>query len=186
MTKDEQALDGVWASFYSVNFCFKMDETTNQPELTRLLAPICDGGNFNAIEAVSYYSAESDYLLLVWSDADFAADRRIPHSSKAASRTPNGPYLDAAGTIWLMLRLLTKWVTNCWVVTCGFRVLVKTACPVLAITHLVITPRCTMLIAEHIYCFTHTRFSRRGALRQSEAHAWRVHENVRINKTMAG
>lgn len=92
--------DNLWMVYGSYSggiYVLAMDETTGMPEAGQGFGTHLVGGDYNAIEgSFVIYSAESDYYYLFWSDAGFAADGGY-NIRVARSRTPNGPYLDAAG-----------------------------------------------------------------------------------------
>jgi arabinan endo-1,5-alpha-L-arabinosidase len=87
----------VYGSYSGGIFILAMDETTGMPEPGQGFGKHLVGGNYEAIEgSFVIYSPESDYYYLFWSDAGFAADGGY-NIRVARSRTPDGPYLDAAG-----------------------------------------------------------------------------------------
>ena len=87
----------VYGSYSGGIFVLAMDETTGMPEAGQGYGKHLVGGNYNAIEgSFVIYSPDSDYYYLFWSDAGFAADDGY-NIRVARSRTPDGPYLDAAG-----------------------------------------------------------------------------------------
>lgn len=92
--------DNLWMVYGSYSggiFILAMDETTGMPEPGQGFGKHLVGGNFNAIEgSFVIYSAHSDYYYLFWSNAAFGAGGGY-NIRVARSRTPDGPYLDAAG-----------------------------------------------------------------------------------------
>lgn len=92
--------DNLWMVYGSYSggiYILAMDETTGMPEAGQGYGTPLVGGDYNAIEgSFVMYSPESDYYYLFWSDAGFAADDGY-NIRVARSKTPNGPYLDAAG-----------------------------------------------------------------------------------------
>lgn len=87
----------VYGSYSGGIFILAMDESSGMPEAGQGFGKHLVGGDFNAIEgAYVIYSEESDYYYLFWSYAGFAADGGY-NIRVARSRTPDGPYLDAAG-----------------------------------------------------------------------------------------
>ena len=87
----------VYGSYSGGIFVLAMDEQTGMPEAGQGYGKHLVGGNYNAIEgAFVIYSPDSDYYYLFWSNAGFAAGDGY-NIRVARSRTPDGPYLDAAG-----------------------------------------------------------------------------------------
>ena len=87
----------VYGSYSGGIFILAMDENTGMPEPGQGFGKHLVGGNFNAIEgSFVIYSAQSDYYYLFWSNAAFGANGGY-NIRVARSRTPDGPYLDAAG-----------------------------------------------------------------------------------------
>ena len=92
---------GLWMTYgshFGGIWLLEMDETTAKPKLGQGYGIRLTGGGFHANEG-SYvlYSPVSDYYYLFTSLAGFVADGGY-NMRISRSRTPNGPYLDAAGT----------------------------------------------------------------------------------------
>ncbi len=87
----------VYGSYSGGIFILALDETTGLPEEGQGYGTHLVGGDFNAIEgSFVMYSPESEYYYLFWSNGGFAAEGGY-NIRVARSRTPDGPYLDAAG-----------------------------------------------------------------------------------------
>ncbi|QJR81258.1 family 43 glycosylhydrolase [Alteromonas pelagimontana] len=87
----------VYGSYSGGIYVLALDEQTGKPEAGQGFGKHLMGGDFNAIEgAFVIYSPDSDYYYLFWSNAGFAADGGY-NIRVARSRSPDGPYLDAAG-----------------------------------------------------------------------------------------
>jgi len=166
----------VYGSYSGGIFVLKMDETTGMPEAGQGYGTHLVGGNFNAIEgSFVIYSAESDYYYLFWSDAGFAADDGY-NIRLARSRTPNGPYLDAAGNDMVNATVANEMGnkllgSHLWVSAFG-----ETAAQ-----YGYNSPghNSALYDAElgKYLLFTHTRFAQEeGRYDNPEAHAVRVHE----------
>ncbi|KMT64247.1 LamG-like jellyroll fold domain-containing protein [Catenovulum maritimum] len=91
---------GLWMVYGSYSggiFVLEMDEATGKPVVGQGYGKHLVGGDFRAIEGpYVFYSPESDYYYLMVSTAGFAYDEGY-NIRIARSKTPDGPYLDAAG-----------------------------------------------------------------------------------------
>ncbi|MER2490833.1 LamG-like jellyroll fold domain-containing protein [Catenovulum sediminis] len=87
----------IYGSYSGGIYILAMDETSGMPEPDQGFGKHLVGGDFNAIEgSFMMYSPESDYYYLFWSYAGFAADGGY-NIRVARAKTPDGPFLDAAG-----------------------------------------------------------------------------------------
>ncbi len=90
----------LWMSYGSYSggiFVLKMDETTGKPEPDQGYGKHIIGGNHSQIEgSFVIYSPESDYYYMFVSFGGYVAAEGY-NIRVARSRTPDGPYLDAAG-----------------------------------------------------------------------------------------
>ncbi|WP_339897725.1 LamG-like jellyroll fold domain-containing protein [uncultured Gilvimarinus sp.] len=90
----------LWMSYGSYSggiFVLKMDETTGMPEPGQGYGTHIIGGDHSSIEgSFIYYSPESDYYYLFTSFGGYEAADGY-NIRVARSRTPDGPYMDAAG-----------------------------------------------------------------------------------------
>ena len=93
--------DNLWMVYGSYSggiFVLALDEETGMPEPGQGYGKHLVGGNFRAIEgAYVIYSPESDYYYLMWSAAGFDVNGGY-NVRIARSKSPDGPYLDPAGT----------------------------------------------------------------------------------------
>ncbi|MCU4676453.1 family 43 glycosylhydrolase [Catenovulum sp. 2E275] len=91
---------GLWMVYGSYSggiFVLEMDEETGKPVAGQGYGKHLTGGDFRAIEGpFVFYSPESDYYYLMVSTAGFVYNGGY-NIRIARSKTPDGPYLDAAG-----------------------------------------------------------------------------------------
>jgi len=92
--------DNLWMVYGSYSggiYVLALDETTGKPEAGQGYGTRLVGGDYRAIEgAYAFYSPESEYYYLMFSVAGFAAADGY-NIRMARSKSPQGPYLDAAG-----------------------------------------------------------------------------------------
>ncbi len=91
------ALWMVYGSYSGGIFILEMDEATGMPVEGQGYGKHLTGGDFRAIEGpYVFYSPETDYYYLMVSTAGFNYNEGY-NVRIARSKTPDGPYLDAAG-----------------------------------------------------------------------------------------
>lgn len=166
----------VYGSYSGGIFILAMDEETGMPEAGQGYGTHLVGGDYNAIEG-SYviYSPESDYYYLFWSNAGFAADGGY-NIRVARSKSPEGPYLDAAGNDMVDATVANNYGnkllgSHLWTASFGDS---SSVYGYNAPGHS--SAIYDEALGKHLL-FTHTRFPvEEGRYDNAEAHAVRVHE----------
>ncbi len=164
----------VYGSYFGGIFIVELDETTGKAKAGQGYGKHLAGGGFAAIEGSWItYSPETDYYYMFNSIAGFAAADGY-NIRVSRSKTPDGPYLDAAGNDMLQAKNNTETLSKFGVkLMGGFNFVSEKGDSAAGWGYL--SPGHNSVYydagAKKYFLVTHTRFPNRG-----EEHSVRVHE----------